>query len=63
MQNALIKNVIAAHNDEERALLGARTTDEVSKGVEKGYLIIKICVVWNFEGKNNSLFKEYVKSE
>ena len=41
MQNALIKNVIAAHNDEERALLGARTTDEVSKGVEKGYLIKK----------------------
>ena len=30
------------HNDEERALLGTWTTDEVSKALEKGYIIIEI---------------------
>jgi len=30
------------HNDEERALLGTRTTDEVSKALEKGYFIMEI---------------------
>jgi len=49
------------HNDEERALLGTWTTDEVSKTLEKGYLIKKIYEVWHFKEKSNSLFKEYVK--
>jgi hypothetical protein len=49
------------HNDEERALLGTWTTDEVFKAVEKGYLIREIYEVWHFKEKINILFKEYVK--
>ena len=51
----------STHNDEERALLGTWTTDEVSKALEKGYLIKKIYEVWHFKEKSNNLFKEYVK--
>jgi len=50
------------HNDEERVLLGTWTTDEVSKALQNGYLILEIYEVWHFEEKSNNLFKEYVKN-
>ena len=50
-----------SHDDKERALLGTWTTDEVSKAVEKGYLIKKIYEAGLFREKSNNLFKEYVK--
>ena len=49
------------HNDEERALLGTWTTNEVSKALEKGYSIMDIYGVWHFKEKSNNLFKDYVK--
>ena len=55
------KSNSCTHNDEERALLGTWTTDEISKAVEKGYLIKEIYEVWHFKEKSNNLFKEYVK--
>jgi hypothetical protein len=39
------------HNNEERALSGTWTTDEVSKAIEKGYLIKEIYEVWHFKEK------------
>ena len=42
-------------------MLGTRTTDEVFKATEKGYLIKEIYEVWHFKEKSNNLFKDYVK--
>ncbi|XP_060868772.1 uncharacterized protein LOC132943701 [Metopolophium dirhodum] len=49
------------HNDEQKALIGTWTTDEVQKALEKGYKIMKIYEVQHFEKKSNTLFKEYIK--
>jgi 2-keto-3-deoxy-6-phosphogluconate aldolase len=62
-----MRNVINAHThththtDEEKALSGTWTTDEVSKALEKGYKIMDIYEVWHFEEKSVNLFKGYVK--
>lgn len=49
------------HSDQERAIIGTWTTDEVNIAIKKGYHIEKIYEVWNFNEKSNQLFKEYVK--
>jgi phosphopantothenoylcysteine synthetase/decarboxylase len=49
------------HNDEERALLGTWTTDEVFKALEKEYFIMEIYEVWHYKEKSANLFKDYVK--
>lgn len=49
------------HSEEERALVGTWTTDEVKKAIEKDYRIIDVYEVWHFEEKSNELFKGYVK--
>jgi hypothetical protein len=49
------------HTDEERALSGTWTTDEVSKALEKGYKIMEIYEVWHLKEKSDDLFKGYVK--
>ncbi|XP_028132068.1 uncharacterized protein LOC114327599 [Diabrotica virgifera virgifera] len=48
------------HNDSERVLTGTWTTLEINKALEKGYKIIKIHEVWNFEKTSTDLFKGYV---
>ena len=50
------------HSDDERAIIGAWTSDEISKAVEKGYKIMKIYEVWHFKEKSNDLFKGCVKN-
>ena len=48
------------HSEEERSFLGTFTTVEVEKTIEKGYRILKIYEIWNFEETSNDLFSEYV---
>jgi hypothetical protein len=50
------------HTDFERMISGTWCSNEVKKAIEKGYKIINIDEVWNFEKKSNYLFKEYVKA-
>jgi hypothetical protein len=50
-----------AHSNDERALIGTCTTDEISKAVEKGYEIMDIYEVGHFKEKSVNLFKGYVK--
>jgi len=52
------KSNSCTHIDEERALLGTWTTDEISNAFEKGYLIMKIYEDWHFQEKSTNLFKE-----
>lgn len=49
------------HSEDQKALIGTWTTDEVQKALEKGYKIIEIYEVQHFENKSNKLFKEYIK--
>jgi len=50
------------HTDEERALVGTWTTDEVPKALEKGYEIMEIYEDWHFKEKSKNLFKGYFKN-
>jgi len=49
------------HSEDQKALIGTWTTDEVQKALEKGYKIIQIYEVQHFDKKSNKLFKEYIK--
>ncbi|XP_072384507.1 uncharacterized protein [Diabrotica undecimpunctata] len=49
------------HDDSERALKGTWTTLEINKALEKGYKMLKVYEVWNFEQTSTDLFKGYVK--
>ena len=48
------------HSDEERALIGTWVTLEIALALKKGYKVLKIHEVWNFEKRTNELFKDYV---
>jgi len=58
------------HTDEERAITGTWVTDELRKGLEKGYKIQKIYEVWHFDeisqydsiSKCGGVFTEYVNT-
>ena len=50
------------HNDEERALIGTWTTDEVSKALEKGYKIMDIYEVWHFKEKTTTFLRDTLKN-
>lgn len=57
----LDKTKQCTHGEEQKALKGTRTTDEVQKALEKGYKTMKIYETQNFEKKSNALFQEYIK--
>ena len=44
------------HSPEERALIGTWTTLELTKTVEKGYIIVYIYEVWHFRQRSKELF-------
>lgn len=48
------------HSDDERAITGIWTTEEVKKAIEKGYFIDKIYEVKHFK-KSTDLFKNYIR--
>ena len=52
------------HTDSERTLRGSWCTPELLKAVEKGYKIIKIHEVWNFNAmqRRTGLFADYVNT-
>ena len=52
------------HTDSERTLRGTWCTPELQKAIEKGYKIIKIHEVWNFQPQQcrTGLFKDYVNT-
>lgn len=49
------------HNEKERALRGTWTTVEIMQALRKGYRILKVHTVWNFENRSSELFKAYVQ--
>jgi len=50
------------HSDEERAIIGTWTSDEISKALEKGYKIIEINEVWHFKEKATIFLRARLKN-
>ena len=50
------------HNENEKSFIGTWTTIELMKALNKGYRILKLYEVWNFENSSDNLFKEYVET-
>jgi hypothetical protein len=52
------------HTDEERAIVGSWVTLEVEKAVEKGYKVLEIYEVWQYDEvatfQKNPLFSDYI---
>lgn len=55
------KQIECLHNDLQRSFVGTWTTFEVQKALEKGYQIIEIYEVLNWQQKSDKLFKSYVR--
>jgi len=55
------RNADCTHTDSERAITCLWTTAEMKKALEKGYKIVKIYDVWNFEQSSTELWKEYIR--
>ena len=55
------RNVDCTHADSDRAITGLWTTAEMEKALEKGYKIVKIYDVWNYEQSSTELWKEYIR--
>lgn len=53
---------LCKHSDKERALKGTWCTEEIKKAVEKGYKVLKIHEVWQWDEKHRKtgLFAPYV---
>jgi hypothetical protein len=47
--------------DHQRAISGFWTTVEVNKAIEKGYKILYIYEVWNFDNSSTDLWKGYIR--
>lgn len=60
----LERSNICPHNDAERMLRGTWATVELQKAVEKGYKMLKIYEVWNFQDEERrvGLFADYVNT-
>ncbi|GFT84279.1 DNA_pol_B_2 domain-containing protein [Trichonephila clavipes] len=56
-----IRNKECNHTDEERSFIGTWTTTEVKLAIQKGYEILNVYEVWNFNSKSKDLFRDYVK--
>ncbi|GFR33427.1 DNA_pol_B_2 domain-containing protein [Trichonephila clavata] len=56
-----IRNKECSHTDKERSFIGTWTTTEVKLTIQKGYEILNIYEVWNFNSKLTDLFRDYVK--
>ncbi|GBN04849.1 hypothetical protein AVEN_1930-1 [Araneus ventricosus] len=56
-----IRNKECSHTDDERSFIGTWTTTEVKLALHKGYQILNIYEVWNFNTRSDTLFKDYVK--
>ena len=50
------------HNDKKRSFIGTWTTDEVNKAISKGYKILNVYEVWQFDKTSEDLFKGYIRS-
>lgn len=48
------------HNDEERSILNTWSTEEVKLALSKGYRILTIYEVWDFES-TTTIFKNYIE--
>ncbi|GBM93101.1 hypothetical protein AVEN_267172-1 [Araneus ventricosus] len=56
-----IRNKECNHTDDERSFIGTWTTPEVKLAIQKGYQILNIYEVWNFNTRSDTLFKDFVK--
>ncbi|GFW64855.1 DNA_pol_B_2 domain-containing protein [Trichonephila clavipes] len=56
-----IRNKECNHADEERSFIGTWTTTEVKLAIQKGYEILNVYEIWNFNSKSKDLFRDYVK--
>lgn len=50
------------HNDKQRAISGTWTTAELYLSLQKGYKIIKVFVVYQFDTSDRELFKDYLRT-
>ena len=48
------------HTDEERTLTGTWVSLELDLARERGYQVVKIHEVWDFDQKSQTLFKDYI---
>lgn len=48
------------HSDEERQFIGTWTLHEIYYAIELGYQITFITELWEYEGKTNTLFREFI---
>ena len=60
----LERSDVCDHTPKERMLRGTWCTPEIKKAVEKGYTVLKIYEVWNFEPnqRREGLFRKYVNT-
>jgi hypothetical protein len=48
------------HTVQERALTGTWVSDELKKAVEKGYTVLKVIEVWQFDEVRHGFFRDYI---
>lgn len=58
----LERSHICSHTPQQRQITGTWCTPELSKAVEKGYVILHIHEVWHFEKTRVGLFRDYVNT-
>ena len=56
------KTAACEHTDEQRSLTGKWCTPELEEAVRRGYTIVKVHEIWDFDDPQTGLFKNYVSA-
>jgi hypothetical protein len=59
-QCARLKEPKCTHTDDERALIGAWGTPEIDLAIARGYKLLKVYEIHQFEEKSRDMFKAYI---